>query len=410
MNSKKLVFSILLAMFLALGFYANPTGAMGIANDSKETEKIKNVINTYFSQRYESEKNLALEDLSKITTSGDPITLEWLKLEHDRQEIKNKIAETFDTRVLDYTYTLHFQNITINGDGTANVNIVEDFKPRYKQDTTVQSEITNSHTITLSKNEGKWLISFDNYEDEVTKALKTTTKQELLDNIQQNHDGQFGQGRESGKVQSLSIQPNFSVYSYNRSNARTFADNNAYTTAAVPQAIKNAYQSIYGQPYPSNWSQNYRLEGSTDCTNFVSQSIFEGTGYTSGDANYFYPTPNDNNWYYKFSPNNSPSDMIGKGSGSWINVGSLYNFLTTNSSRGPYGHYTGTLCNLSSGDVVLMKSGGQWQHAVIISYINSCTYSATMYVDAHTNNVKQVPLANYSLYSWYPVVIDGYLK
>lgn len=156
----------------------------------------------------------------------------------------------------------------------------------------------------------------------------------------------------------------------------------------------------------SSWPALYcRVDA--DCTNFVSQAIFEGTGYTFSQTDYFNPdyTHYMDWWYYKFS-------SVVDGSYPWVNTGGLYSFLTTNSGRGPYGSTT-TLCGLSPGDVVFMKNtSGNWQHVVIVSAIvGDCNNPANIIVDSHSPNMRG-PLNDpiFIQHLWYPVVISGYRK
>ena len=65
----------------------------------------------------------------------------------------------------------------------------------------------------------------------------------------------------------------------------------------------------------------YDFEGiGGDCTSFVSQCLYEGSGIMNYTPVY--------GWYY-----NSLSDRTA----SWSGVEYLYNFLVTNTSVGPYG-------------------------------------------------------------------------
>lgn len=279
------------------------------------------------------------------------------------------------------------------------------------------SELTNLfHTITLHNKGGIWAIYKVEYQDEFTKLLTTTPKEKIKQQIDYNYKN----GRESNVATSETLaltRQAFSLlslpsYSYNRSAANTFSYNNALILQApIPTAIKNAYQTIYGVPYPSNWPTTYKNEDNNggDCTNFVSQSIFEGTGYTNGDASYFNPPPDDYNWYYKFS-------QYPQGSTTWIRVGWLYDYLlnTDTSKRGPYGIDIGSssFCtSINPGDPIFMKSGSDWAHAVIVySKSSPCTSPSNIRVNSHNSYKRNEPLPTWSGFSWYGVYIQGYRK
>lgn len=59
----------------------------------------------------------------------------------------------------------------------------------------------------------------------------------------------------------------------------------------------------------------------------------------------------------------------------------------------------------------MKNSSGSWAHAVFVrAFSSTCSYPPYAWVDAHTNNVYNAPLANYLAYTWYPVHIQGYRK
>ena len=279
------------------------------------------------------------------------------------------------------------------------------------------------HTITLHDKNGIWAIYKDEYEDEYTRLLETTTKDEVKQQVYENYKISQKNGtvifEENTPANSASSQPLLPTYYsvYDKNKAIAFADTYAPSSASpapIPQAIKDAYQTTYGTSYPSSWPPNYKVESGTDCTNFISQAIFEGTWYTDGETNHFYPTnPSDYNWYYKFAPNYPPP---AQGSATWTQVGLLYDFLLNSSTlkRGPYGIAVGStsFCtNIKPFDPIFMMSGSTWQHAVIVSSKSSPCYSPNnILVDSHTSYYKQTPLPTFSGLSWYGVNIMGYIE
>ena len=84
-----------------------------------------------------------------------------------------------------------------------------------------------------------------------------------------------------------------------------------------------------------------------DCTNFVSQCIYEGSGVMNYNKTY--------GWYYINGNNKSPS---------WTGVEFLYNFLTTNKGVGPIGEVSN---KLEIGDIVQLSFDGKnFSHTLII--------------------------------------------
>ena len=105
-------------------------------------------------------------------------------------------------------------------------------------------------------------------------------------------------------------------------------------------------------------------------------------------------------WYYS----------AGNGSYPWINVTGIYNFLTTNTGRGPYGNYS-YVCYMAKGDVIELYASGQgWFHAVIVTkVINSgyCWDKRNILVNSHTTNRYHYPLNFYSAYDKRYIHING---
>lgn len=98
-----------------------------------------------------------------------------------------------------------------------------------------------------------------------------------------------------------------------------------------------------------------------DCTNFVSQCIYAGSGVMNYNKTY--------GWYYINGNDKSPS---------WTGVEFLYNFLTTNKGVGPVGEVSN---KLEIGDIVQLSFDGKnFSHTLIIVGIEG----EKIYVSSHT--------------------------
>lgn len=381
--------------------------------DLSDEEKIKAVIGAYFTVRYESHKLLKAQDFSIML---EDTSLDWVKKEKDKQDIELYIASLFDLSYQSYNFTIDYDSIIIE-QNKANVQLRQSHQVVYEILAPEISELADlPHTITLYNKNGTWVINADTYQDEYTRLLDTTSKDMVKQQIDENYNisqevsaGISGSEEQASEIFNPLALPS---YSYGRSAAKTFSYNNALKKQApIPLGIKNAYEAKYGEPYPSSWPTKYKNEDNRggDCTNFVSQSIFVGTSYTDQDPNYFYPTPNDSKWYYKFSP-------TAQGSATWIRVGDLYSYLINKntSKRGPYGTAVGSCCfcsYLKPGDPIFMKFGGSWAHSVIVySKANPCTSPNNITVNSHNSYLRNEPLPHWSGFSWYGVYIQGYRK
>lgn len=116
-----------------------------------------------------------------------------------------------------------------------------------------------------------------------------------------------------------------------------------------------------------------------DCTNFVSQSLYAG----SGVMNY---TPTFG-WYFISPQDRSPS---------WTGVEFLYDFLISNEGPGPFG-VPAELDQLSLGDVIQMSFDGEtFTHTVIVTNLRPRYKGARrILISAHSYDARNRPLSTY---------------
>lgn len=127
-----------------------------------------------------------------------------------------------------------------------------------------------------------------------------------------------------------------------------------------------------------------------DCTNFVSQCLYAG----SGVMNY---TP-DFGWYYI-----SPDDR----SAAWTGVQYLYNFLTTNEGNGPYGSEL-PLALAQIGDVIQLSFDGiNYGHTLIITRIILFPTPRNILIASHSNDSLDRPLDTYDYQAARLIHISG---
>lgn len=131
-----------------------------------------------------------------------------------------------------------------------------------------------------------------------------------------------------------------------------------------------------------------------NCTNFVSQCIYAGTGI----MNY---TPTFG-WYYISPDDRAPA---------WTGVDELYNFLTgapdfiaANGGAGPYGRDATVAMTVDVGDVIQLADGnGDFYHSLLI-----CGFTDNdILVCAQSNDALDRPLSTYNYASLRVIHIDG---
>ena len=115
-----------------------------------------------------------------------------------------------------------------------------------------------------------------------------------------------------------------------------------------------------------------------DCSNFVSQCLYEG-------CNVMNHTP-DLGWYYT-----SASDR----SAAWSGVEYLYHFLLNNSEPGPYASVL-PIERAEAGDIIqLTFGGGVYTHTVIVVETGKVPDANTILIASHTFDSDNRPLDTY---------------
>ena len=116
-----------------------------------------------------------------------------------------------------------------------------------------------------------------------------------------------------------------------------------------------------------------------DCTSFVSQCVYAG----SGVMNY---TP-DFGWYYINANDKSPS---------WTGVQFFYDFMTTNQGIGPFAEQR-PLYALLPGDVIqLANESGSFYHSLFLLAVRRTPRGRRYYVASHSQDALNRNLSSYN--------------
>jgi len=161
----------------------------------------------------------------------------------------------------------------------------------------------------------------------------------------------------------------------------------------MKQVVYNKNKAI---EYARKWAYsrnpkyyNFDLIGG-DCTNFVSQCIFEGCPIMN--------VTKDIGWYYKNGNDKSPS---------WKGVQFLYNFLTKNYSVGPYGKQV-EMKELQEGDIVQLSFNSQYfSHSLIVTKVEKVGMLDGIRVASHTEDNFNKKLNEYNFQKIRFVHIEG---
>lgn len=149
--------------------------------------------------------------------------------------------------------------------------------------------------------------------------------------------------------------------------------------------------------YAAKWAYNrnpryYDFEGiGGDCTNFVSQCIYSGTGVMNYTPTY--------GWYYIAIDRRTPS---------WTGVTYLYDFLTSNEGVGPFGREV-DIDHVQLGDVVqLIIEKEDWQHTAVVTHIHNTPSPRNIYVSSHSYDTRNKRLSDYAYTDLRFLHISGY--
>lgn len=373
-----------------------------------DEDKIKMAIDAYFSSGYEGQKTLKSQDITPLI---DDNTQTWVKKEKDKREIEQYLGQIFDLKYKDYSFTLEYGSIEIK-DKNAVVQLSESSQVVFDAIAPEVSEKGNiPHVITLHKKNDSWLISKDDYQDELLDHLGEYSKEEIKNQIDENYQKELKIKASSSSDRS---QSGIALASYNLSPM-------AYTLYSYHRTPAWQYAEYY---WNDTFNPAYRLDPSgNDCANFVSQAINAGLTNTSSPTSkpssaFFGPfgtwPPGDSNWsqqwYYKFYT--SGSDLSYSASFAWENVVGQYNFITTNNwTKGPTGYESESPYVLTSADVIQIKIGSDFDHeGIVVGITGDPTNWSNWWIDAHTTPRHHYPLSYWMVYQWRGIHITGGYK
>lgn len=315
-----------------------------------EREMVNITVRAYFEARYRTFSTLQLEDFSK-TVDGTAEGKSFWEPELDKLNIEIYHAKLFHLRYVQYKYFLDYREVTIDtSTQSATVFVIEGHDVVFEASAPVVSNMRNRpHTISLRKENGTWMIVSDIYEDYLWRVIKATgySKEELMRSIDQSLSlTQDEKLPRNTYPEDTQIPLSAGTYPYNRSDAVNYA-----------YRYWNNYNTEYFDFDPD-------LGYGGDCTNFISQAIFEGGGAMMAFPQNYQPGVGNPGWYYV-----SVSDR----SKAWVEVNWFYT-VTLNVEEGvtwlagPDGTEVSDGDYTLAGDVIEYKwdSDTVWDHAVII--------------------------------------------
>jgi hypothetical protein len=162
-----LVFIMALSVFTLAadkGFY--------IDEQILEKDAVRRVVQDYFDVRYQARKNLSIPDFTSIVSSTSEDTFE--NSEREKLDIELYNAKINNLYFQEYKIILDFINVDVNlSTRTATVIVSEGSDIVFEiSSPTVSSLRGVKHIIELRKEENKWKIVDDQYDDNLWRILK----------------------------------------------------------------------------------------------------------------------------------------------------------------------------------------------------------------------------------------------
>lgn len=159
------------------------------------------------------------------------------------------------------------------------------------------------------------------------------------------------------------------------------------------------YDRIKAKEYAKKWAYSrnpkyYNFDSiGGDCTSFISQCIYAGSGIMNYTKN--------TGWYYNSINDRSPS---------WSGVEFLYKFLTDNKGIGPIG-VKAKMDELEVGDIVQLSFDGTvFGHTLIIVNIGDSLTLDNIYTASHTYDSYNRRISSYNFKDIRFIHISGIKK
>ena len=130
-----------------------------------------------------------------------------------------------------------------------------------------------------------------------------------------------------------------------------------------------------------------------DCTNFISQCLYNGCKTMNGNK--------ITGWYYYSSYNRTAS---------WTGVMFLHDFLTKNTGAGPFAKEV-PITEMQIGDIIQLSfDGAVFRHSLLVVETGKIPSFSSIKIATHTFDRDYYPLHNYIFKKYRCLHIEGYRK
>ena len=385
------------------------------AVDVAVPEDIKSVIQSYFDVRYQAFSTLQLGGFGDLV-SDSPEARAWLDAELGKLAVEIKHAELNQLRYAEYEYSLNFNSINALSQ-TAAITVIEKYDVIFESQLNVENpHVTHmtgrEHTITLRQEQGEWKIVSDDYTDYLWRMLRRSdiSTDVLVDTMKAAPRGVSNNANKTEYhcpiLTMVSYQGEDYYYGVDYSDTSVHAYGPAERVAAVTYAQTYTDDENgddeYNLYYPS-----YDGEVWGDCTNFVSQALYEG-----GNISMFIPDPlparttqGQSGWYLLNGMQRATD---------WDDVGGFYSFVINPSayiSEGPEGCSANdpntpdddvTIDDIDVGDIIQYEEASDgddsvWDHSIIVvGFTETANGERIALVASHSDDHREIDYRYYA--------------
>ncbi len=348
-------------------------------NDSLSNEDIyliKENINNVLSSKYEIMKNGNTNNLNYIVKNSKLYELTNLSNNFEK-EWYNKV----NLKISNYISNVTINNIEKQSNDTYLIEITYDVEFKLLDCEDKSESLGEKYEIEVKNIDNNWYISklINKEEDVISLQDKNPLNIALL----KTNDSQDYNSIINSKIEHINdITQNIDSYfdEYNNVQNSIKNDINQYSLEKLSRSY-SGYDSSGAVDYALKWAygrnSTYIDYNDEDCTNFVSQCVYEGGGI-----------PASSYWYA-----NSPA---------WVNVNKFYTYMRNNG----YISRNTSSSNARLGDIIQLYSSNKstYSHSVIITG----SLSGRWLYSSHSTNRRNYPLVNVYPSSIYTNI--GYLK
>jgi hypothetical protein len=350
--------------------------------NTKETIKIKNVIQKYFNDEFDSKKNRQAVNENSIICNEKLKTYNNLKYTKEAMWYKG-LNDTLNN----YSIKINYYSILFNND-TCTVDLTKDTTfSLTKAPNIISKEYGINHIMTLKKINNNWFIDSDIDKSDPAENIENKDLKNSLyfsSNINSLNNNTI-LDKKIELLQNDLKDINLQINTFNKlkdqikknSKNLTVDTTNSINNSTIKRSSSTLWNTYNWQAainYAHKWANSFNPQYpkfDSDCANFVSQCIYAGA-----------PVMNfDKRWYCN-------SIIIGK---AWSCVPEQWSFLVNNRESGPVAIDNTRNLEICNGDLIQLWSTyyNCYHHSVIVTANDG---QGGLYYSAHT-----LPRYDYSL-------------